>query len=67
MSIKRNTLVSAITYAYNKTDYETYKELLEILYKLLDQENINNVFISEFTTYDNISESTQKLLSTNKG
>ncbi len=63
MPIERNSLVTAINSAYKKLDYDTYKELLNIYYKLLTQEDINEVFISEFTTYENISDSAQQLLS----
>lgn len=63
MSIKRINLVNAINIAQKKSDYNTYEELLNIYYKLLTQENINEKFISEFIIYENISEAARQLIS----
>lgn len=61
-TINRNTLVGAINKASKTLDYDTYKELLKIYYKLLEQEEINDEFINEFTVYNDISESASQLL-----
>lgn len=61
-TINRNTLVGAINKASKTLDYDTYEELLKIYYKLLEQEEINEEFINEFTVYNDISESASQLL-----
>ena len=63
MAIKRINLVSAINIAHKTVDYDTYKELLSLYYKLLEQEDINDTFITEFITYEKISDSALKLIS----
>ena len=55
-------MVGAINKASKTLDYDTYKELLKIYYKLLEQEEINDEFINEFTVYNDISESASQLL-----
>ena len=65
MAIKRINLVYAINIANKEEDYETYKELLTLYYKLLAQENINDKFIAEFVTYDSISDTALKLIENN--
>ena len=50
--------------ATHKTvDYDTYQELLNLYDKLLEQEDINDNFITEFITYEKISDSALKLIS----
>ncbi len=63
MAIKRIDLVSAINTAYKKLDYDTYTELLRLYYKLLEQEDINDDFITEFITYELLSDSALNLIS----
>lgn len=62
MDIKRNALLSAIISANKTKDYETYTELLSILYQLIAQENINNTYIDEFFLYTKISNRAQNML-----
>ena len=62
MAIDRIKLVKAIYAAQKDLDYDTYKELLSIYYKLIEQENINENFITEFTTYEKISRSALQLI-----
>ena len=64
MSIQRNDLMHAILYAYKNELFDTYNELLDVYYKLLEQEDINDQYIGEFTTYNIISDNAQNLLST---
>ena len=63
MEINRNRLMIAINRALKKQDYDTYKTLLDIYYQLLSQEDINDVYISEFISYNPIPESIYKLIS----
>lgn len=65
MAINRYLLVDAIISAYQRNDYNTYHELLGIFYKLLEQEDINDIFLHEFNTYDIISEPAKELLGIN--
>lgn len=65
MAINRYNLVRAITEALKESDLNTYKELLALYYRLLEQEDINDVFLKEFTTYDEMSEEALKFLSVN--
>lgn len=61
MAINRNRLVLAIN-NFKDGDFDTYTELLNIYYKLLEQEDINDEYISEFIFYDDISDSISQLL-----
>ena len=65
MLIKRSILVSAILLAKKLTNHNLYKELLDIYYKLLDQESINRNFINNFFFYENISQPALELLNIN--
>lgn len=62
MAIERNKLVIAINESLNRGDYDTYIKLLDIYYNLLEQEDINDRYLSEFISYDNIPESIYKLI-----
>ncbi len=62
MSIKRTKLVNAINTAHKDFDLSTYEELLRLYYKLLEQEDISDKFITEFITYEHISEPALKLI-----
>ena len=62
MTINRNRLVNAINEALIREDYDTYRQLLDIYYQLLEQEDINDKYISEFISYDNIPDSIYKLI-----
>lgn len=62
MGINRFNLVHAISLARKNKDYKTYDELLDIFYMLLEQEEIKRNFITEFNTYNKVSESAEKLL-----
>lgn len=64
MIIERNNLMLAIIYSNENENYNTYIELLDIYYKLLEQENINDDYINMFITYDNLSDDAQQLLDT---
>lgn len=63
MAINRFNLVRAISTARKNQDYQTHDELLNIFYTLLEQEEINNDFITEINIYDMMSNSASKLLS----
>lgn len=63
MAINRYNLLRAISVARKSKDFETYDELLNIFYTLLEQEEIKNDFITEFNIYNSISESAQRLIS----
>lgn len=65
MLIKRSILVSAIILAIKLANKNLYKELLNIYYKLLDQESINGNFINNFFFYENISQPALELLTIN--
>ncbi len=65
MAINRFDLIRAISTARIESDNESYDELLSIYYQLLEQEDINDVFIKEFTIYHKISEAAQKFLNNN--
>lgn len=65
MAINRYNLIRAITESLKEEDLSSYKELLALYYRLLEQEDINDVFLTEFTTYDEMSESALKFLSIN--
>lgn len=62
MAINRNKLMLAINRSLENEDYDTYKMLLDIYYQLLTQEDINDVFISEFISYNQIPQSIYSLL-----
>ena len=62
MAINRNSLMLAIIAASRAKNYDTYYELLDIYYKLLEQEDINDNYIEEFTSYNTISEDAQNLI-----
>lgn len=62
MPIERIRLVNAINVASKCSDYDTYKELLSIYYRLIEQENINSKFITNFVFYENISDSALHLI-----
>lgn len=62
MAINRNSLVSAIIQSYKRQDFDAYQELLSIYYKMLDQEEINDAYLGEFTSYDAISEDAKNYL-----
>ncbi len=63
MAINRNKLILAIIEAYNQEKYDTYIELLRLYYQLLSQEDINDVYLGEFTSYDKISDEALHLIS----
>ena len=65
MLIKRSILVSAIIFARKLTNQNLYKELLDIYYKLLNQESITGNFINNFFFYENISQPALELLNIN--
>lgn len=56
MTIQRTKLIKAILAAEKTSDKDVYVELLKILYRLMEQENINKTFITEFTVYEKISD-----------
>lgn len=63
MAINRNNLILAIIKAYKQEKFDTYVELLRLYYQLLNQEDINDVYIGEFTSYDKISDEALHLIS----
>lgn len=62
MTIQRTKLIKAILAAEKSSDKDVYVELLKILYRLMEQENINKTFITEFTVYEKISDKALQLL-----
>lgn len=63
MAIKRFDLIHAIEYAQKSNESHIYNELLDIYYRMLAQEEIQDIYMEEFTTYDVISEEVMALLS----
>ncbi len=63
MAINRFSLIRAISNARRLKDDDLYDELLKIYYRLLEQEEINDDFMVEFTMYGTVSDSAQELLS----
>lgn len=62
MTIQRTKLIKAILAAEKTSDKDVYVELLKILYRLMEQENINKTFITEFTVYEKISDKALQLI-----
>lgn len=62
MEINRNRLVIAINEALAREDYDEYGSLLDIYYQLLEQEEINDKYISEFIYYDEIPDKIYELI-----
>lgn len=62
MTIQRAKLIKAILAAEKTSDKDVYVELLKILYRLMEQENINKTFITEFTVYEKISDKALQLI-----
>lgn len=62
MSINRNTLIRAITDARSSKNDELYNELIHIYYNMLEQEEINDDYITDFITFGEVSESAKKVL-----
>lgn len=63
MGINRFQLIQAITEARRHQNHELYDELLKIYYRLLEQEQINDSFITEFVTHSTVSETARNKLS----
>lgn len=63
MAINRFSLIEAISEARKHKDDKVYDELLSIYYRLLEQEEINDNFIINFITHNQISESAKETLS----
>lgn len=63
MAINRFNLIEAISKARKCKNDEVYDELLRIYYRLLEQEEINDNFIVNFVTHNQVSESAKKTLS----
>lgn len=58
MDFNRFYLVAAIQKANNKINI--FKELLSVFYRLLEQEELNHEFITDFFFYNPLSEETIK-------
>ena len=62
MPIKRIDLVNAINIARKSLNNNLYKELLNIYYRLLEQESVDNNFITNFFFYEKVSTPALQLI-----